>query len=120
MGKLLIVDDENDVCEFTKRFFLRYQIKVSVARSGKEALELIYRDNPDLILLDLIMKDMSGIDVLKQSKENHYQAKVIVVSGLVEKEIIDTVMKLGAVDFINKPYLLENMEMSVLKAMVND
>ena len=61
MSKLLIVDDEQDVREFAKNFFVKRNIDVRIAPGGAEALKLIDEDKPDLVLLDVRMGDMTGI-----------------------------------------------------------
>ena len=61
MAKLLIVDDESDIREFARKFFLKRNIEVFVAPGGRQALDIIASDKPDLILLDVRMEEMNGI-----------------------------------------------------------
>lgn len=115
MPKLLIVDDEQDVREFAKNFFERRKIETSIAAGGKEALELCKNQKPDLVLLDVRMEDMSGLDVLKEIKKIDKNIKVIMVSGVEEKETMDKAIQFGALSFIHKPLVLDELEQIVLK-----
>ena len=66
MPKLLIVDDEVDVREFAGNFFRKRGVQVFLSSNGMEALGLIAAERPDLVLLDIRMEEMSGMDVLRQ------------------------------------------------------
>ena len=115
MPKLLIVDDELDVREFARNFFRKRGIETSIASAGMEALELIEKDPPDLILLDVRMGEMSGIDVLRQLQQRSAPIKVVMVSGLEEEQVVKEAMALGALGFIHKPLILEDLEKVVLR-----
>ena len=69
MSKLLIVDDEIDIREFAKRFFVKRGIDVFTASGGIEAIKIINEDLPDLVLLDVQMEEINGIEVLKRLRE---------------------------------------------------
>ena len=115
MPKLLIVDDELDVREFSASFFRKRGFDVSAASSGREALDSVARECPDLILLDIRMDAMSGIEVLKELRQNNNPVKVVMVSGLEEDQIVKETMTLGALGFIHKPLILEELEKVVLR-----
>jgi len=68
MAKLLIVDDEEDVREFAANFFRKRKLDVMTAASGEEAIESVKADKPDLVLLDIRMGGISGIQTLEQIK----------------------------------------------------
>ena len=69
MPKLLIVDDELDVREFAASFFRKRKIEAVIAGDGQQALDLFEKEKPDLILLDIKMEGMDGIEVLRRLKE---------------------------------------------------
>jgi DNA-binding response OmpR family regulator len=115
MGKLLIVDDELDVREFARNFFRKRGIDVSTASSGKEALELLARETPDLVLLDIRMGEMSGVDVLRALRQANNPVKVVMVSGIEEEQIVKDSSALGSIGFIHKPLVLEELEKVVLR-----
>lgn len=114
MPKLLIVDDEIDIREFAKRFFTKRGIGVFTAGGGKEALEIIDQEKPDLVLLDMRMEQMNGIDVLQRLREKHNETKVIMVTGVEDEQVIGEAKKLGVKDYIHKPLVLEELEKIVL------
>lgn len=115
MPKLLIVDDEQDVREFARNFFIRRKVDTAIASGGAEALDLIKKEKPILVLLDIRMEDMNGLDVLEQIKKIDSNIKVIMVSGVEEKEAVERAKSLGALNFISKPLVLDELEQVVLK-----
>jgi len=114
MPRLLIVDDEIDVCEFARNFFRKRQIDVFVATDGRQALDLIEEMNFELVLLDVRMGEMNGIEVLQELRNKNLKVKVIMVSGVVNTEVINEAKGLGVISFINKPFILEDLEEIVL------
>ncbi len=115
MGKLLIVDDELDVREVARSFFRTRGFDVSIASAGREALDLVAKENPDLILLDIRMGEMSGIDVLRELRQRNNPVKVVMVSGIEEEHAVQETTGLGALGFIHKPLILEELEKVVLR-----
>ncbi len=114
MAKLLIVDDELDVREFAKNFFRKRGIDVLTASDGKEALNIISSDTPDLMLLDIRMSGINGMDVLKTLRAQGSQTKVIMISGLEDDAVVRDAVSLGVAGFIHKPLILEELEKFVL------
>ena len=114
MPKLLIVDDEVDVREFAKRFFQKRNIDVFITGGGKEALEIIDKERPDLILLDVFMEEMTGIEVLKRLRANQNNSKVIMVTGVEDEKVISEAKSLGVRGYIHKPLILEELENVVM------
>lgn len=114
MSKLLIVDDEVDVREFAKRFFVKRRIDVFTAGGGCEALKIIEQNNPDLVLLDIQMEELSGIEVLRKLREEQNDIKVIMVTGTEDPAIIDEADSLGVKGYIHKPLVLEELEKIVM------
>ena len=114
MPKLLVVDDEIDVREFARNFFKRRKLDVFIAGSGQEALKVIEEEKPDLILLDVRLGEMDGIEVLSRIRESGNTTPVIMVTGVKEQETVDRAKELGVVDYIHKPLILEELEKVVL------
>ena len=114
----MIVDDEIDVREYLKNFFRRRKIDVITAESGEEALELIAKDSPDLILLDVRMSGISGVETLKKMRESGSQVKVIMVTGVEDEATLKLLSELNVSACIHKPLILEEMEKEVLKRLV--
>jgi two-component system response regulator (stage 0 sporulation protein F) len=116
MAKLLIVDDEADVREFAANFFRKRKIDCLIAGSGEEALGLLDKDKADLILLDIKMEGIDGLETLKRIKEKNKDFKVIMVTGRKPEDdnSFENCRKLGALDYIHKPLELEELERIVL------
>ena len=114
MSKLLIVDDEIDIREFAKNFFKKRGITVFTASGGREALEIIDQEKPDLVLLDVRMEEMTGVDVLRALRRKNNMVKVVMVTGVEEPEIMDEARALGIVTYVHKPLILEELEKIVL------
>ena len=117
MSKLLIVDDELDVREFAKNFFRKRGIDVKIASGGKEALQIIDADKPDLVLLDIAMEEMSGLEVLRILRQNKNDIKVIMVTGAVEEETVNEANSWGIRGYIHKPLVLEELERVVIEEL---
>jgi two-component system response regulator (stage 0 sporulation protein F) len=119
MAKLLIVDDESDIREFARNFFKKRQVEVFVSSGGRQALDLIAKENPNLILLDVRMEEMTGIEVLRELRKSNPSSKVIMVSGVEDEEIIKEANSLGVIGYIHKPFILEELEKIVMAQLNN-
>ncbi|MBU1726439.1 MAG: response regulator [Candidatus Omnitrophica bacterium] len=119
MAKLLIVDDEMDVREFAANFFRKRNIDCITAANGDEAVNLVEKDNPNLILLDINMDGVDGIETLKNIKEKNKEAKVIMVTGRKPEEegAFAKCKELGAINYIHKPLELDELERVVMEAL---
>lgn len=114
MKKLMIVDNEEDICHFVKGFFGVRGLEVTCAFDGQEALSIIEAINPDLILMDIRMPNLDGIATLAKIKETRPQQKVIMVTCVDDLERMDEAKKLGALGYITKPLVLDELEKKVL------
>ena len=117
MPKLLIVDDEHDILEFGRRFFRRRGVEVETSPSGEDALEKIPVFQPDLVLLDVTMEKLSGVDVLKWLREQRNDVAVIMVTGVEEEATINECNSWGVKGYIHKPLVLEELEKIVLSEL---
>ncbi len=118
MPKLLIVDDEIDVREFAKNFFKRRKIDVETSESGEDALVKLTSFKPDLIILDVRMGGMDGINVLKKMRETGDKTDVIMVTGVKEDETMIKANELGVIGYIHKPLILDELEKVVLSRLI--
>jgi len=114
MAKLLIVDDESDIREFARNLFKKRKIDVLVSSGGRQALEVIARENPDLVLLDVRMEEMTGIATLRELRKTNSTLQVIMVSGVEDEDIVNEAKALGIAGYIHKPFILEELEKIVL------
>jgi DNA-binding response OmpR family regulator len=100
--KILVVEDEQAILKALEKKLDKLDFDVKTANNGGEALEILDKEEFDLILLDLIMPRLDGISTLKQIKAKGIKSKIIVVSNLGQKEDIDQVRKLGVTDYFIK------------------
>jgi DNA-binding response OmpR family regulator len=117
MASLLIVDDEEDVREFAANFFRKRKVEVITASSGEESLEILEKKKPNLVLLDIKMSGIDGIETLRRIKEKDKNIKVIMVTGRKPEDegSCDKCQELGALDYVHKPLELDELERIVLK-----
>jgi len=102
-GKVLLVDDSGLARRSTRRLLEQAGFEVVEAEDGLSALERFVVDKPDVVLLDLVMKGMYGLDVLEKLRELDPAVRVIVLSADVQTSSRDMVQAAGAAGFINKP-----------------
>ena len=117
MHKLLVVDDESDICDFVRTFFKDRGFQVLTALNGEEALAAVKKERLDVVLLDIKMKGMDGLATLKHIKEFDRSIKIIMVTALADQDKMHEAYKLGACDYITKPLILDYLEKTVLKNM---
>ena len=111
--KLLIVDDEPEICDFLKSFFEERNYEVNTATSGEEALKEVEQFKPTVVLLDIKMPGMDGVKALEAIKAKHARTKVIMVTALETRDKIEECLRLGADNYITKPLSLEYLENDV-------
>lgn len=117
MEKILVVDDEVKACELLKRFLEIKGYDVATSYSGKDALEKVEKEKPDVILLDLKMPGMDGMDLLRCIREYDKDIAVIIVTAVKDEELAKKFLKKGAVKYITKPVDLIYLERSVLAGL---
>lgn len=103
-NKILVVDDEEEICQLTKSFLAKKNYLVLTANSQAQAIELVKNEKPHLILLDMLLGDTSGLDVLRKIKEIDKSVKVIMVTALDDAGATSQAKSLGAEDYITKPF----------------
>lgn len=111
--RVLIVDDEKNIVSSLKDILNDEGYEVSVAEDGLGALKMIQSDPPDLVLLDIWLPGMDGIEVLKTVKTYHPEIEVLIMSGHGTIDTAVQATKLGAFDFIEKPFSLDQLTESV-------
>jgi len=101
MAKILVADDSQFMRTTLKDILTEDGHEVIEAADGKEALEQFEAEKPDLILLDIIMPEVDGMEVLKKIGKT---AKIIVISAVGQEKMVDDAKELGALDYIVKPF----------------
>ncbi|AEE96515.1 response regulator [Mahella australiensis] len=125
MYSILIADDEEIICKGIeskiKRLDLAYEVKVILAFSGKEALEGVITYKPDIIITDICMPDMDGLELIQQIKEYgeciNYKPNFIALSAYDKFEFVREAFKLGAIDYLLKPVGLSDLREVLDKAV---
>jgi DNA-binding response OmpR family regulator len=119
MAKLLVIDDDHDTCEYLKEFFEMRKCVVFTARSGDEGLLTAAKEKPDIVLLDIRMKGIDGLDVLKEIKNLYPGIRVIMITVASDEATRQKAEELGADDFIKKPFNTRYLEGAVSQKVAN-
>jgi UDP-3-O-[3-hydroxymyristoyl] N-acetylglucosamine deacetylase len=109
MTKVLIIDDEKSILESLSAILQDEGFAVSTARDGREGLAIFEREKPKIVLLDVWMPEMDGLEVLKHVREKDPEAVVIVVSGHGTISTAVEAVKMGANDFLEKPLSIDKV-----------
>lgn len=116
-GKVLVVDDEQIMRESLAGWLQEDGLEVITAESGAQALQIIARETFDLMLVDLKMPGMSGLDFLKKAKEIQPQTPVIIMTAYATVDTAVQAMKDGAEDYITKPFIPDEVSMTIHKIL---
>src|SRR6202008_3762118 len=117
MANLLIVDDELGMRQFLTHLFQREGHVVSVAENGRAALEQIRQKPPDLIISDIRMPDMGGVDLLRAARESLPDVEVIMMTAFANVDTAREAFLLGAYDFVQKPFDNDLLKETVARAL---
>ncbi|OAB43590.1 response regulator [Paenibacillus glacialis] len=111
--KLLIVDDQNGIRILLMEVFSSEGYDTYQAANGKLALELVLNESPDLVLLDMKIPGMDGLEILKRIKEINTDIKVIMMTAYGELDMIKEATDLGALMHFTKPFDIDEMRVAV-------
>src|SRR3954469_7075134 len=117
MDKLLLIDDEADVQYSFRRIFDSPEIDLSTANSGEEGLKLIPKIKPDLVLMDVRMGGINGLETLRRLRQNDARLPVIMMTAYGTTQTAIEAMKLGAYDYLLKPFDVPKLKQIVLSAL---
>jgi DNA-binding NtrC family response regulator len=115
--QILVVDDDPDILTLLRMPLAQLGYAVRTATTGQEALSMLASEQPALMLLDLRLPRLSGVDVLKQLKQTAPELTVIVMTAYATVEKAVEAMKAGAYDFLTKPLTPGHLELVVQKAL---
>ncbi len=115
--QILIADDEEIVVRSCQRILSAQKFEIDTVSNGLEAIEKVAEKEYDMLILDIMMPKMSGMEVLQRVKETHPDIDVIMITGLNQIETAVEAMKLGAFDYLPKPFDPEELEMVVERAL---
>lgn len=114
-GSILIIDDNIDLLEYLKDFFMIYNYEVILAESGNEGIEKFREFSPDIVISDIRLPDKSGNIVVKEIKELDPDVPIIVITGYSDHNLILSAMKNGAVELLKKPFKPKDLKYLVSK-----
>lgn len=104
MRRMLVVEDDRDVSECLVQFFSGRGFEVGSAFSGEEALDRLAQNQVEVVLLDILLPGLTGLEVLRRLKQLQPQVKVVMVSGLDHDDLRWQARRYGASDYVTKPF----------------
>jgi len=116
-GNILIVDDEEAIREILFHFLNSEGYDCVVAADGREAVETASTQDFDLVLLDIAMQELSGIEVLRQIVADHPDTRVVMITAMADTTTAVEALNLGAYDYLTKPFDLYDLSMRIEEAL---
>lgn len=116
-GKILIVDDQFGIRVLLQELFQKEGYQTFQAADGKKALEIVTHQNPDIVLLDIKIPGMDGIEILEQIKAKDVNCRVLIMTAYGELDLIQEALDLGAVAYIAKPFDIMELRDVINKMM---
>ena len=123
MLKMVVVDDEKSICDFVGTFFKSRGHQVFIVVNPLEAEQVISRESPQVIILDVRMPQMDGLTLLTKIKQSGSKAKIVMVTVADDEQTKEKAKKLGADAFISKPFSTDYLEEVVadkIEELLND
>jgi two-component system response regulator HydG len=119
MTKVLVIDDDRDMCLLLKKFLERNNYEVIDFTSGKKALAWYDENMPDIVLCDLRLEDLNGLEVLKKMKSVNPNLPFLIITGYSDVKSAVEIMRHGAYDYITKPLFPDEILATIKQAMAN-
>ncbi|MCF6268326.1 MAG: sigma-54 dependent transcriptional regulator [Melioribacteraceae bacterium] len=119
MNKILVIDDDQSIRETLYNFLKREKYETASAENGEKGLELIKTINPDLVISDIRMPGMSGLEILEKAKEYNPNINFIMITAHDDMQTTVEAMQKGAFDYIEKPLEIDRLRLTIRKALEN-
>src|SRR5208283_87863 len=116
---LLVADDEPSIRRVLEAIFTKDGYTVHIAENGRKALEIAGREPVSVLITDLIMPDMNGVDLLKKIRESHPHVVVVMITAYGTIKTAVDAMRYGAVEYITKPFDVDEIRAVVARALAN-
>ena len=116
-AKILVVDDEDSMRDFMSIMLSKEGYQVSQAGSGPEALDLIREDCPDVVITDMMMPEMTGLELLTAARADNQNLEFIVMTAFASVDSAIEAMKKGAYDYITKPFKVDEIKLTIQKLL---
>jgi CheY-like chemotaxis protein len=117
LPRLLIVDDDDSVVNVLQEYFATAGYQVEFAQHGGDALTLIQHDPPDVVLLDVVMPGMNGVEVLQRILALHAALPVIILTARADPALAQQTRALGAFEYVTKPFEFSHLAQVVSAAL---
>lgn len=117
MANILIIDDEAGILNLMTKLCRQQGHETTPAQTGREGMQALDQLKPDLMIVDLQLGDMNGLDIIAYSQQNHPNTQVIMVTGYGSIETAVEAMRLGAFDYLSKPFELADLQRTVELAL---
>ncbi|MFH1877271.1 MAG: response regulator [Candidatus Omnitrophota bacterium] len=111
---ILVIDDDQEMCAFMEEYLKKEGFETYTATSVNKGLEILKEKKPKVILLDIEMPGINGIDAMKLIHKIDKDIAIIMVTGMLEEDIAKHTIKLGAIDYITKPFSLQYLKDSLM------
>lgn len=118
--RILVVDDEESMCNFMEIMLRKEGYTVSTAQSAKQAVSLIDSENPDLVISDIMMPEMSGIELLVEAKKHRTDLHFVVMTAFASVDSAVDALKRGADDYITKPFKIDEIKHVIKNLLDNE
>lgn len=119
MTKILVIDDDRDMCLLLRKFLERNNFEVIDFTSGKKALAWYEENMPDIVLCDLRLEDMSGLEILQKMKSTNPALPFLIITGYSDVRSAVEIMRHGAYDYITKPLFPDEILVTIKQALAN-
>ncbi len=117
--KILVVDDEEMSIKLIEMQLMKDNHQILTSTDGREAVDIIKNEQPDLVISDIMMPFMSGLELLEIIKVENKKIPVILISALDDVEVVQTAIGMGADDFIIKPVKMDELALRIQRVMAN-
>jgi DNA-binding NtrC family response regulator len=117
-NRILIVDDEENIREILTEYLNEFGYEVTSAVNGKEALQICHNDHFDIIISDLVMRPMDGMELLGEIKKLDQDAIFIMITGYPSVDSAMEAIKKGARDYITKPFNIDEIKIKIERALL--
>lgn len=115
--KIMVVDDELGICENVEKILTKNNYKVIHTQSAKQALEMMKKERFSLLISDIVMPEMNGLELLKQVAKEMPETKTLMMTGYASTNTAVKAIRLGALDYISKPFTPDELRITVSKAL---
>jgi len=112
-GKVLVVDDEKRICHNVKKILSKNNYEVTLAQSAEEALDKMAKESFALLISDIVMPNMNGLELLKLVKNEWPLTKAIIMTAYASTDTAVKAIRLGALDYIPKPFTPDELRSTI-------